>query len=126
LETLRPLRVDRKSVSRRIRRRRLEADGLRSTSSSSAISIGREVQVPCPISTFGITSITRPLGAMRTKALSTPLPAGLPDGARLSPRTATPITSAPVTAAEVTMNRRRVSAVPVVVVMSAPPAASPV
>ena len=39
-----------------------------STSSSSAISIGSEVYVPCPISTIGMTNVTLPVRSMRRNA----------------------------------------------------------
>src|SRR5579862_2923263 len=80
----------------------------RSTSSSSAISIGREVKTPCPISTLGMTKVMRLLGSIRTKALSASCAAGaaaLPDWRC---RSATPTTSAPATAAPVSTKRRRV------------------
>ncbi len=41
-----------------------------STSSSSAISIGIEVLIPCPISGRLEAMVTAPSGAMRTKALN--------------------------------------------------------
>jgi hypothetical protein len=41
-----------------------------STSSSSAISIGIEVLIPCPISGRLAAMVTTPSGAMRTKALN--------------------------------------------------------
>src|SRR5262245_44032277 len=60
-----------------------------STSSSSAISMGSDVYVPCPISITGITNVTLPARSMRRKAFGAN-GASAVSVSRISPRAGSP------------------------------------